>query len=110
MDDAREGKYALVVCKLAFKARTPTLPILPLRLQPSTNSDDTGSRNTAAMQIFVKTLTGKTITLEVESSDTIGTHKQVPIHALESLAIQRTRARSISRRFGAKWSGRYRPK
>ena len=26
---------------------------------------------TAAMQIFVKTLTGKTITLEVESSDTI---------------------------------------
>ncbi|KAJ4988447.1 polyubiquitin [Stagonosporopsis vannaccii] len=26
------------------------------------------------MQIFVKTLTGKTITLEVESSDTIGTH------------------------------------
>ena len=24
------------------------------------------------MQIFVKTLTGKTITLEVESSDTIG--------------------------------------
>ncbi|KAF2658209.1 hypothetical protein K491DRAFT_690364 [Lophiostoma macrostomum CBS 122681] len=25
------------------------------------------------MQIFVKTLTGKTITLEVESSDTIGT-------------------------------------
>jgi len=25
----------------------------------------------AAMQIFVKTLTGKTITLEVESSDTI---------------------------------------
>jgi ubiquitin len=26
------------------------------------------------MQIFVKTLTGKTITLEVESSDTIGEH------------------------------------
>ena len=28
-------------------------------------------RKTAKMQIFVKTLTGKTITLEVESSDTI---------------------------------------
>lgn len=28
-------------------------------------------KNTAIMQIFVKTLTGKTITLEVESSDTI---------------------------------------
>lgn len=27
------------------------------------------------MQIFVKTLTGKTITLEVEASDTIGTVK-----------------------------------
>jgi hypothetical protein len=27
--------------------------------------------NTAVMQIFVKTLTGKTITLEVEPSDTI---------------------------------------
>lgn len=28
-------------------------------------------RHTANMQIFVKTLTGKTITLEVEASDTI---------------------------------------
>ena len=28
------------------------------------------------MQIFVKTLTGKTITLEVDSSDNIGTVKQ----------------------------------
>lgn len=28
------------------------------------------------MQIFIKTLTGKTITLEVESSDTIETVKQ----------------------------------
>ncbi len=28
------------------------------------------------MQIFVKTLTGKTITLEVESTDTIGNLKQ----------------------------------
>jgi hypothetical protein len=30
------------------------------------------------MQIFVKTLTGKTITLEVESSDTIGTKTPAP--------------------------------
>jgi hypothetical protein len=30
----------------------------------------------AGMQIFVKTLTGKTITLEVESSDTIENVKQ----------------------------------
>jgi ubiquitin len=30
------------------------------------------------MQIFVKTLTGKTITLEVESSDTIGTQIPAP--------------------------------
>ncbi|HWX02378.1 ubiquitin family protein [Collimonas sp.] len=29
------------------------------------------SQNVAAMQIFVKALTGKTITLDVESSDTI---------------------------------------
>jgi small subunit ribosomal protein S27Ae len=28
------------------------------------------------MQIFVKTLTGKTITLEVEASDTVATVKQ----------------------------------
>jgi hypothetical protein len=32
---------------------------------------DFGERVQANMQIFVKTLTGKTITLEVESSDTI---------------------------------------
>jgi hypothetical protein len=32
---------------------------------------DTHDRDSSIMQIFVKTLTGKTITLEVESSDTI---------------------------------------
>ncbi len=31
----------------------------------------TGRRTKSKMQIFVKTLTGKTITLEVEASDTI---------------------------------------
>lgn len=34
------------------------------------------AKRTQAMQIFVKTLTGKTITLEVESSDTIDNVKQ----------------------------------
>ncbi|KAJ6417332.1 hypothetical protein OIU84_003113 [Salix udensis] len=33
---------------------------------------------TSGMQIFVKTLTGKTITLEVESSDTIDNVKPPP--------------------------------
>ena len=32
--------------------------------------------NAMAMQIFVRTLTGKTVTLEVESSDTIENIKQ----------------------------------
>jgi len=32
--------------------------------------------DTITMQIFVKTLTGKTITLEVESSDTVENVKQ----------------------------------
>ena len=35
-----------------------------------------GQPDTAAMQIFVKTLTGKTITLDVEPSDTIDNVKQ----------------------------------
>ena len=39
----------------------PLSPIFLLLLSP----------NSSAMQIFVKTLTGKTITLEVEGSDTI---------------------------------------
>lgn len=36
-----------------------------------TSSFQTTNPNYIIMQIFVKTLTGKTITLEVESSDTI---------------------------------------
>ncbi|PFH62714.1 hypothetical protein XA68_12392 [Ophiocordyceps unilateralis] len=45
----------------------------PQRLPSPTSSTCTSSvsRNSGKMQIFVKTLTGKTITLEVESSDTI---------------------------------------
>ena len=42
----------------------PTSPRSPATLPEQT-------QNIAKMQIFVKTLTGKTITLEVESSDTI---------------------------------------
>ncbi|KAF8469317.1 polyubiquitin [Russula ochroleuca] len=47
--------------------------------QPETNPDRTGacgavwalSSSSITMQVFVKTLTGKTITVEAESSDTI---------------------------------------
>ena len=39
--------------------------------QSKDNYSGHGTRRKKAMQIFVKTLTGKTITLEVESSDTI---------------------------------------
>lgn len=38
--------------------------------------NQTHTHHTYTMQIFVKTLTGKTITLEVESSDTIENVKQ----------------------------------
>jgi ubiquitin len=48
-----------------FSPRAPA----PKALHPHTHPRPT--HTTAAMQIFVKTLTGKTITLEVESSDTI---------------------------------------
>merc|ERR1712113_462361 len=56
---------------------TQTLTYLPVAFTPSKTSSSTSTHtesnhnNTAIMQIFVKTLTGKTITLEVESSDTI---------------------------------------
>ena len=39
--------------------------------QHANNTQTTHNTHTANMQIFVKTLTGKTITLEVEGSDTI---------------------------------------
>ncbi|KAN0104522.1 Ubiquitin-related domain containing protein [Hyaloscypha variabilis] len=54
----------------------PRLP-LPQSIFPSTSISTSNQRHhdndveLAIMQIFVKTLTGKTITLEVESSDTI---------------------------------------
>ena len=47
----------------------------PARAAPRVAEAEQAARPHAAatsMQIFVKTLTGKTITLEVESSDTIG--------------------------------------
>merc|ERR1739841_15755 len=58
---------------------TQTLTYLPVAFTPSKTSSSSSTsthtesnhNNTAIMQIFVKTLTGKTITLEVESSDTI---------------------------------------
>ena len=39
--------------------------------QKRINRDSAGDNKRAVMQIFVKTLTGKTITLDVEPSDTI---------------------------------------
>ena len=52
------GGVCVPSCKRRKKSHTPVCFLVRSRLCP-------------AMQIFVKTLTGKTITLEVESSDTI---------------------------------------
>lgn len=41
------------------------------RVKEQVSEDTAEVRRTSEMQIFVKTLTGKTITLEVESSDSI---------------------------------------
>ncbi|EFN56802.1 hypothetical protein CHLNCDRAFT_51574 [Chlorella variabilis] len=51
----------------ALAAKTHQSPFPP----PCPQSGPPSTANVASMQIFVKTLTGKTITLEVESSDTI---------------------------------------
>jgi len=59
------------VC-IPFAAPPPTRhPGTACLWLPSSNSRPFLRAAGAAMQIFVKTLTGKTITLEVESSDTI---------------------------------------
>ena len=61
----------------SFVTLTPLSPPLPPHTSPLTNSIQKEStlhlvlRLRGGMQIFVKTLTGKTITLDVESSDTI---------------------------------------
>ncbi len=44
--------------------------------KPNSNQNQFKSNNMSGMQIFVKTLTGKTITLDVESSDSIENIKQ----------------------------------
>ncbi|OAL47520.1 hypothetical protein IQ07DRAFT_589722 [Pyrenochaeta sp. DS3sAY3a] len=46
------------------------------------------------MQIFVKTLTGKTITLEVESSDTIGT-QTLERHPIAQRTAQHSTAKFV---------------
>jgi len=53
----------IIISHTLFKVYQP-IPLPPLQATLST-------LKVAVMQIFVKTLTGKTITLEVESSDTI---------------------------------------
>jgi hypothetical protein len=55
---------------LTAKHNSP-LGTRPPRTQPPLSSPPFSPSIHVAMQIFVKTLTGKTITLEVESSDTI---------------------------------------
>ena len=68
---------------LGSAARTPSLcnqaPVHRCDVSPALarlRKGSTGQPATAAMQIFVKTLTGKTITLDVEPSDTIDNVKQ----------------------------------
>jgi ubiquitin len=58
---------------LAYKGglRSGVIPSSSLYETPSPQLSPQHRRCQLAMQIFVKTLTGKTITLEVESSDTI---------------------------------------
>ncbi|KGQ02123.1 ubiquitin-60S ribosomal protein L40 [Paracoccidioides lutzii Pb01] len=52
-------------------ASDPTSEVDERRVESNPSSNDRAFKVSATMQIFVKTLTGKTITLEVESSDTI---------------------------------------
>ena len=56
--------------KVSFVLTISFPSVFQVRRYPTLSLNDTLDTSTA-MQIFVKTLTGKTITLEVESSDTI---------------------------------------
>ena len=53
------------------ETKTPLGSATPAHNKQHTTVDQSLPSKTTAMQIFVKTLTGKTITLDVESSDTI---------------------------------------
>ncbi len=87
MGASMEGRAAIIgrgpgrpAVALLFHSHAPSLPrhtaahAEPLHAEPQALSLSTGELCThlqTAMQVFVKTLTGKTITLDVEPSDTI---------------------------------------
>ena len=58
---------------IAFSRLLSWLLIIPNSIIRGPHCSSRAAFKALIMQIFVKTLTGKTITLEVESSDTIGT-------------------------------------
>jgi hypothetical protein len=65
----------LFFCSLVFAPFSLNSPVVPNNNLTNSNSDSTTSTNTATttktMQIFVKTLTGRTVTLELVPQDSI---------------------------------------
>ena len=59
---------------------------LVARNAPASRASHGGGGGGGGMQLFVKTLTGKTVTLDVEPSDTVETLKVCSAHALPLLA------------------------